>query len=315
LSELSRLDRLRRLFGKFLVPEGIVVGIGDDAAVVAPGETSLVWTVDAVVEGVHFRREWMSMEDIGWRSLMAAASDLAAMGARPRGVLSALILPTDVEDNDLDRLASGQAQAAAALGTAVVGGNLSRGAQLSITTSVLGEARAPLLRRGALPGDVVALCGSPGLAGAGLEAARRGLASENLSTALAAFRRPRARIEEGLAAAPHAHAAIDLSDGLVLDASRLAAEGQIGIVLEQELVVFAAGPDVAAAAAELALDPLELALYGGEDYALLAAFVRDDVPAPFVVIGSCVAEPGVFLQMAKGARRKLEPRGFDHFAG
>ncbi len=290
-----------------------MVGIGDDAAVLAPTNASLVWTVDTAVEGVHFSREWMSLEDIGWRSLMAATSDLAAMGARPKGILSALILPPSIDDDELDRLARGQAQAAAALGTAVVGGNLSAGTELSITTTVLGETRAVLLRRGARLGDVVAVAGTPGMAAAGFEAARRGLESESSTASLAAFRRPRARIEEGLAAAPHAHAAIDLSDGLVLDASRVAAESGIGIVLEHQRVLLAAGPALAAAATELAVDPLELALYGGEDYALLATFATDAPLSTFIAIGSCVAGPGVFLQSADGSRRTLEPRGFDHF--
>jgi len=91
---------------------GVVVGIGDDAAVLTQSAGSLVWTVDACVEGVHFRREWASLRDIGWRSFMAAASDLAAMGASPRGALSALVLPESFTDAELDELAGGQADAA-----------------------------------------------------------------------------------------------------------------------------------------------------------------------------------------------------------
>jgi thiamine-monophosphate kinase len=315
VSEQTRLDRLRQIFAAAPLPQGVKVGIGDDAAVVAPSNAaSLVWTVDCAVDMVHFRREWMSLEDIGWRSLMAAASDLAGMGAGPRGILSSLILPPGFTDEELERLASGQLEAASALGTAILGGNLSRGSELSITTNVLGEATTPVLRSGARAGDVVALAGNVGLSAAGLEALRRGRSEGDVLVAIDACKRPRARIAEGLLAAPSAHAGIDLSDGLVLDASRLATESGVSIVLEAERILSANGTALGVAAASLALDPLELALFGGEDYALLMIFPPGAVVSPFVPIGTCEAEQGIFLVAPDGSRQKLEPRGFDHFA-
>jgi len=313
LSELSRLEHLRRFFARTPLPRGITVGIGDDAAVLAPEGTSIVWTIDAAVEGVHFRRDWMSLEDVGFRSLMAAASDVAAMGARPRGVLSALVLPADFGDEPLEHLTQGQAEAAAMLGTAVVGGNLARGSEFSITTTVLGSAPKPILRRGALPGDVVAVAGRLGLARAGIEALERGVTGAAVEHVIAAYRRPRALIEEGAAAAARAHAAIDVSDGLALDAFRLAAESGVGLVLDAEKVRVTGGAELGAAAVALGLDPLELALYGGDDYALLMAFPPGAVAPPFEPIGTCTADAGVFLERAGGARGKLEPRGYDHF--
>jgi thiamine-monophosphate kinase len=316
VSEQTRLERLRQIFGASPLPQGVKVGIGDDAAVLLPsGAGSLVWTVDSAVDTVHFRREWMSLEDIGWRSTMAAASDLAGMGARPRGILSSLILPSSFEDEELERLAKGQLEAAAALGTAILGGNLSRGSELSITTNVLGETTTPVLRSGARSGDIVALAGNVGLSAAGLEALRRGNVTDAVLAAIDACKRPRARIDEGLSAAPSARAGIDLSDGLVLDASRLATESGVGIVLESERILSAGGTALGMAAAALELDPLELALFGGEDYALLMTFPPGAIVPPFVPIGTCQAEKGVFLVTSDGSRRKIEPRGFDHFAG
>ncbi|HMI86070.1 MAG TPA: thiamine-phosphate kinase [Polyangiaceae bacterium] len=313
MSELSRLERLRRFFSRAPAPAGVTVGIGDDAAVLAPEGESIVWTVDAAIEGVHFRRDWMSLEDIGFRSLMAAASDLAAMGARPRGVLSALVLPEDFGDEELDQLTRGQAEAAAALGTAVVGGNLARGTELSVTTTVLGAAVRPLLRAGAKPGDIVGVAGHLGLAAAGIAALRGGYRGPSVERAIAAFRRPRALIEEGVAAASRAHAAIDVSDGLALDASRLTAESNVGIVLEAESVRAAGGEALRAAAEALSLDPLELALHGGDDYALLMAFAHGEIAPPFIAIGRCVTGQGTVLQGSDGALRPLQPRGYDHF--
>jgi len=293
----------------------VTVGIGDDAAVLAPEGGSLVWTVDAAVEGVHFRRDWMSLEDIGFRSLMAAASDLAAMGARPRGVLCALVLPADFGDDELDQIARGQADATSALGTAVVGGNLSRGTELSLTTTVLGAAKHPLLRAGARPGDVVAVAGPLGLAAAGIAALQTKQRGPAVERAIAAYRRPRALIEAGALAASRAHAAIDVSDGLTLDVSRLAAESSVSIVLEAKNVRAVGGNDLRAAAEALSLDALELALHGGDDYALVMAFAPADVAPPFVRIGTCAAGRGISLLGEDGAVHPLEPRGFDHFRG
>jgi thiamine-monophosphate kinase len=313
LSELSRLDRLRRFFANAALPEGVTVGIGDDAAVLAHGDAPLIWTIDAAVEGVHFRRDWMSLEDVGYRSLMAATSDLAAMGAWPLGVLSALTLPAAFSDEELDQLARGQADAAAALGTAVIGGNLARGTELSVTTTALGAARKPLLRSGAAPGDVVAIAGRLGLARAGIEALQRGVAGAPIAPAIDAYRRPRALIQEGAAASASARAAIDVSDGLALDAARLADESGIRILLEADKVRAAGGTALAMAASALAMDALTLALQGGDDYALLMAFPPGALVAPFTVIGLCTRGAGVFLQDAQGTVRELAPAGYDHF--
>jgi thiamine-monophosphate kinase len=313
-SERSRIERLARWLSADGVPPGVLVSIGDDAAVLAPGRAALVATVDVAVEGVHFRRDWLSMRDIGHRSLMAAASDLAAMGARPRGVLSSLILPSDVGDTDLEGIARGQADAARLLGTAVIGGNLSRGGELSVTTTVLGEADRPLTRGAAKPGDLVAVAGPLGLARAGLLALEKGERGGALDAAIDAWRRPRARVDEGLAAARTAHAAIDLSDGLAIDAWRVAEGSRVRIVLRSDAVLAASGNALLAAASALGVDPLELALVGGEDYALLATFPSGAVPEGFTAIGVCAEGCDVALQEADGSTRVLPNEGFDHFA-
>ncbi len=132
------IQRLMALFGAQRAA-GVTLGIGDDAAVLHPPVgRDLVWTVDAQIEAQHFRRAWMSFEDIGWRSLVAAASDLAAMGAEPWCALASLGLPDGVGDDAFDALSRGQAEAALAVGAPIVGGNLSRAGELSVTTTLLG---------------------------------------------------------------------------------------------------------------------------------------------------------------------------------
>ena len=193
------------------------------------------------------------------------------------------------------------------------GGTSREGASCRSPRRPLARRAAPLLRSGAEPSQVAALAGPVGLSRAGLEALTRGLGDKLLDPALEAYRRPRARIEEGLAAAPLAHAAIDVSDGLALDASRLAKASGVGVVIDAEKLLGAMGDTLSSAARVLSLDPLELALFGGEDFALFASFDAGAIATGFVPIGRFVAERGLWLELADGTQKAIEPRGFDHF--
>lgn len=307
-TELERIARLASRFGR----PATGVGIGDDAAVVAPAAEPLVWTIDAQVEGTHFRLDWLSWEDVGWRSFMAAASDLAAMGAEPVAALSALVLADTVSDAALDALAEGQAQAASAVGAPIVGGNLARGGETSITTTLLGRAARPALRSGARAGDGIWLAGALGMAAAGLAALEEGVDAAEVEACVRAWRRPTALIEQGRALSFDVSAAIDVSDGLTRDASHIAAASGVVLVFDERALRAHAAGDLEAAARALGRDPLALVLGGGEDYALLAV---SDAPLPgFVRIGEVEAgAPGLVLAREHGAREPLEARGFDHF--
>src|SRR5579884_2781094 len=199
MDELGRIAMLARVLAART--PGVEVGIGDDAAVLAArGEARLVWTIDEQVEGTHFRRDLVSWRDVGWRSFMAAASDVAAMGAAPWCALCALVLPDDVDDAALEEIARGQREAALAAGAPVVGGNLARGPALSVATTLLGTCERAVVRGGARPGDGVWMAGSVGLAAAGLRALRSGRGDEaRLRGAVAAWRTPRALVEAGRA--------------------------------------------------------------------------------------------------------------------
>jgi thiamine-monophosphate kinase len=313
-SEWDRIELLRKAFDAPSLA-GVVVGIGDDAAVLTPGQEPLVWTVDAAVDGVHFRRDLLSFVDLGYRATMAAASDLAAMGAAPRGLLAALVLPQDVGDQELAALAAGQRAAADALGTAILGGNLARGSELSITTTALGAAPRPLTRAGALPGDALWAAGAIGLAAAGLALLLAGRAPVSVAAhaAVQRWRRPEALIAAGIAARGWAHAAIDVSDGLAQDVGHLARAGGVDAILDAGAIV---SPALREAAAELGEDPLELALHGGEDYALIVAAPEGAGIPGFTRIGSIPPSAGtgsVQLRREDGAIVAVTLRGFDHF--
>jgi thiamine-monophosphate kinase len=293
--------------------EPVALGIGDDCAVLAPQTDPMVVSIDAAVEGTHFRRDWMDLEDVGFRATMAALSDLAAMGARPIGVLSALVLPSATTDEELFAIAEGQRAATLACGTSVIGGNLARGTELSITTTVLGVAAVPLRRDGARPGDQVWIAGAVGWSALGLLLLERGIAprSDDDRRALSAFRRPHARLADGLAASSRAHAAIDVSDGLAADVAHVAGASRCRIELDAA-AIRAIGPG---SALTLGRDPLALALHGGEDYALVVTAPRGvDLPG-FVAIGACDdGPPGEVWIREDHASRRVEARGFDHFA-
>ncbi len=322
--EFARIARLKKLFGE--PPDGVPVGIGDDAAVLriaGSGEAgALVWTVDAQVEGRHFLRAKMTLADIAFRAYTAAASDLAAMGAAPFCALASWILPADLDEASFDELARGSREAADVVGAPLVGGNLSGGSELSLTTTLLGRTAEPLLRTGGRPGDGLWLAGPVGLAAAGLRGVlddRRDLPPE----CDRAFRRPTARIADGVRVRRLVTraAAIDVSDGLVQDIAHLAEDSHAGFVLEEDGILRAGGEPLARAAALLGTSPLDLALYGGEDYALVVAS-----PLPldvvggngFVRIGELIEDTQTglsrgHLRRKDGALSPLVARGFDHF--
>lgn len=312
--EFARIDTINNVFPT--PTRGLIrIGIGDDAAVLSPGSGDWVWTVDSSVQDVHFRFGWLTETDIGWKSFQAAVSDLAAMGASPVGALSALELPKSFSDRALKRLLDGQQQASTQLKCPVIGGNLAAASTLAITTTVLGCAKQPLLRSGAEVGDELWLVGDVGLARAGILF----LSSDNPSlgrsravqTCIEAWRRPVALIGRGLGLVGRARAAIDVSDGLVGDATHMANASRVAIEIDLDALTSTLSPSLVRAAEHLGQSALDIALQGGEDYALLAAGPHGKRPRWARAIGKIVAGVGVWGR-AKRGRRRLRS-GFDHF--
>ncbi|MBI2388906.1 MAG: thiamine-monophosphate kinase [Deltaproteobacteria bacterium] len=261
--EFARIDRIARILSTDGRTDGgagasaradVIIGIGDDAAVLAPIGERTVLTVDAAVEDVHFRRAWMSFEDIGFRATVAAASDVLAMGARPTVAVAAWTVPASLTEDAIDAIARGQREAADALGLAIVGGNLSSGPALSITTTVLGVAAAPVGRAGARAGDRVVVAGALGEAALGLLALSQGRA-DAAPRAVAAFRRPPVLLEASTHLARVAHAAVDVSDGLAQDVGHLAKASGLRAVIDLAAVRARRRPANEAAARALGLDP------------------------------------------------------------
>jgi thiamine-monophosphate kinase len=317
--ELSEAALLARIVPLLPVGAATLVPSGDDAAVVAAPDGRFVVTTDVLVEDRHFRRAWSTGRDVGHRAAVQNLADVAAMGARPTALVVALVVPGDLPVAWVEGLARGLADVCAPLGVGVVGGDLSGGDAVVVAVAAHGdlEGRDPVLRSGARPGDVVAHAGVRGRSAAGLALldAGRGDLDEGL---VEGYLRPVSPLAAGpTAAAAGATAMIDMSDGLLLDAGRLASSSGVVVALDDPRRAFPA--DLAAlapAAAALGADAADWALRGGEDHGLLATFPPGaEVPAPFVVVGRVLAasddEPmGVLVDGA----RPSGMGGWDHFA-
>ncbi|HTA38917.1 MAG TPA: thiamine-phosphate kinase [Candidatus Acidoferrales bacterium] len=303
----------------------VLLGIGDDAAIWQPSRSNRsAITTDALVEGVHFSRDLMTLYDAGWRAIVANASDLAAMGARPVLATVALGVPADTGEASIVELYRGIAAAASATGLTIAGGDLTRAPVLTISVAAVGEVRPSNVktRSGGRPGGVLAVTGPLGAARAGLALARAGSkAGPEASAALDAFRRPQARCAEGrfLAASRNVEAMMDLSDGLSTDLLRLCAASGCGALLS----AVPAAQSARAVAAERGEDPERFALAGGEDFELLVA-VRPrafDYLAkrferrfgrPLHRIGTLRAGSGIALAR-DGGEEAVGATGWDHF--
>jgi thiamine-monophosphate kinase len=263
---MNEFELIKRFIAPFGAPSS-PAGPGDDCAVLPPTRGSVV-TTDAVVEGVHFTRRTFSLEDVGHKALAVNLSDLAAMAATPTWFVCALGLPADVETADVQALARGMAALAKVHGARLVGGNVTRSLQLSLTITAAGEARHPLLRSGAKPGDGVYVSGQLGDAAAGLELLREhATPSGDEARLIAAQRRPAPHLAWAHAAARDVSAAIDVSDGLLQDLGHLCLASGVGADLDSSaLPISEALLSVSGSRARAA----DFALRGGEDYVVLA---------------------------------------------
>ncbi|MDZ4389192.1 MAG: thiamine-phosphate kinase [Gemmatimonadales bacterium] len=307
----GEFDRIRAIVAAL----GDAAGpIGDDTAAIPVGEGELRVSTDVSVEEVHFRRDWLALDEIGWRATASALSDLAATAAEPAGITIALTIPDGTADGDVVQVMRGVGAAAAAAGCQLLGGDMSGGGMWSLAVTVFGHAVRPLSRRGARPGDGIWVSGVLGGARAALLAWQDG--REPAPAARLAFARPQPRLAAGRwLASRGATAMLDLSDGLGGDAEHLAAASGVG--LEIELDRLPIHPSVHAEARRIDQPAAEFAAIGGEDYELLVALpegvdgaaCEPGAGVPLTRIGTVVAGSGVRCLLAG---RAIAVAGFRH---
>jgi thiamine-monophosphate kinase len=308
---------LARLLPALRGGRDVILGPGDDCAIVSARDRRLLFTVDALVEGVHFRRGWLTPAQLGRKAFAVNASDIAAMGGWPRWAVLHIAAPARTPAADLLAMSRGVAAAATAASATLVGGNLSAARELSLVVALVGSCPTrPVLRAGARAGDLLFVTGRLGDAALGLRQLRRDARARG--AAVRRFRAPVARLGAGalLAATGVAAAMIDVSDGLVQDLGHLCRASAVGARIAIDRIPCTAAVRQAG---------IELALRGGEDYELLCAVrprhraraerLAARLGCRLTCIGECMPERGVRIVDAQGRPLRVGRGGHEHFSG
>jgi thiamine-monophosphate kinase len=313
LAEVGEFALVNALTQRFAsgADDRVVVGPGDDAAVVEVGGGQVVASLDMLVQGRHFRLDWSSATDIGHKAAAENLSDINAMGGRATSLLIGLGAPPDLDVTWAMEFADGLAEETALVGASIVGGDLTQADAITISIAVLGECEHGVVRRsGGQPGDVVALAGRQGWADAGFAVLGRGFRSPRV--VVEAHRRPEPPYDAGPQAAElGATAMIDVSDGLLQDLGHVAADS--GVAIDVTSSSFEVAEPLQAVGAALGVDPMRFCLTGGDDYSLVATFpAGTSLPQPWRQIGTVLksGEPGTVT--VDGAEYE-DPGGHQHF--
>ena len=326
LGEFGLIERIRGLAAG--TDPSLVIGIGDDTAAIRPTPGQLLLaTCDSLVEGRHFLRSQITAEQLGRRLAAVNLSDIGSMGGRPRWALVSLSLPPHTEVEFVEGVYRGLVAELARFGAVIAGGNLSGATELLLDLTLLGEAQPDqILRRdGARPGDMILVSGSLGASAAGRAALEAGLRGPEVAPLIAAHLTPEPRVFAGQAIARSrlASAMLDVSDGLAQDLGHICDASRAGAVVEAARIPISSA--TRALAGQIHLDPLKLALAGGEDYELLltvplaragemAIKVLAETGISLTPCGRIVpAEDGRSLQWPDGRREPLVAPGWQHF--
>jgi thiamine-monophosphate kinase len=318
LGERRVLSRIRRTFGQ--ARSDVLLGIGDDAALVR-GPRRLLLTTDILVEDEDFRLADHPPRLLGRKALNVNLSDIAAMGGRALHALVGMALPGDIDESWLRQFMAGFRSAAREAGVVLVGGDLSQAGKIMIAVTVTGEAKLPVRRHGARPGDGIFVSGTLGDAAAGFRLLEKGGIRgvvKPVRPLIDAFLDPAPRLKLGalLAGKRLASAMIDLSDGLSVDLAHICAESGVGAEVEAGRI------PVSEALTRFARDPLDMALNGGEDFELLFTVRPAKIAAVEALasrhaltrIGRIIAGRSIRLVGPDGKKKPLRARGFEHFS-
>jgi thiamine-monophosphate kinase len=310
LGEFGLIGRIGEIVAATAPGEDVLLGPGDDAAVLRVRKGHVVVSTDVMVEGRHFRRDWVDAVDVGHRAAAQNLSDVNAMGGRAQWLTVGLAAPADLPAQWALDFTRGFAEECASVGAGLVGGDVTRADEIVVSVTVLGACTvSPVLRSGAAPGDVLALCGRQGWSAGGLAVLGRGFRSPRVL--VDAYRRPAPPYDAGpVAAEAGATAMIDVSDGLLAEARHLA-EGS-GVSIDVESGAFEIPEPLLAVGQATGADPLHFILGGGEDHPLLATFPPGvALPDGWTRIGTVSARGDLPVTVDGGAYDG--PTGWTHF--
>lgn len=313
VGEFGLIDRISDIVAATAPGEDVLVGPGDDAAVLRVRKGHVVVSTDVMVEGRHFRRDWADAADVGARAAAQNLSDINAMGGRAQWLTVGLAAPADLPAQWALDFTRGFAEECAKVGAGLVGGDVSRADQVVISVTAIGACTvSPVLRSGAAAGDVVAICGRQGWAAGGLAVLGRGFRSPRVL--VEAYRRPEPPYDAGVVAAEAgATSMVDISDGLLAEAGHVAAAS--GVSIDIATTAFEVPEPLLAVGQATGADPLQFILGGGDDHALLATFPADlALPEGWTRIGTVGAAPveGAPSVTVDGASYD-GPTGWAHF--
>ncbi|MEV4455864.1 thiamine-phosphate kinase [Microbispora sp. NPDC049633] len=314
VGDLGEFGVIQRISGRLPRTAAVLLGPGDDAAVLKAPDGRVVVSTDLLIEGRHFRRDWSSGYDIGRKAAAQNLSDIVAMGADPTALVVGLGLPADVPADWLDALTDGFRDECHLVGATVAGGDIARSETVVLGVTALGDlgGRPPVTRSGARPGDVVAVAGRLGYAAAGLALLGAGVTGgpSDLVALLEAHRRPLPPYPCGpRAALLGATAMLDVSDGLLQDLGHVADASGVAVALDAAALPVPEA--LTAAARHLGADPLEWVLTGGDDHALAATFPPEvRLPPEWTGVGVVTEGRGVRVD-----GQTWTEGGWDHFRG
>lgn len=292
------------------VDKNIIVGIGDDAAVIKTNNL-LVLTTDCLVEGDHFRKQWFTPKQIGMKSIEINVSDIAAMGAVPKFVLVSLVLPKNIDVDFVEGIYQGMWKTCEKYKIEIIGGNMTQGENIVISVTLTGEVKEKSLslRNGAKPGDFIFTTGYLGYGRAGLRLFQNNL--EGFKKVRDSYLEPKAQLKKALKLAPFVNSMIDVSDGLASEIKHICDESKLGAIIYKNKIPIA--DEVIEIANKLDEDFYDYALFGGEDFELVFTVSKENIDkVDGFLVGKITRTKKIKLS-SNGKETLINKNGYDHF--
>jgi len=311
IKKISKFGLIERITKKSKKKD-VLIGIGDDAAVVKTKKGLEILTTDCLVEGDHFKKDWFTPQQIGMKAIEINVSDVAAMGGIPKYVLVSLCLPEDIDVDFVEDMYKGMWKTCGKYNIEIIGGNMTHSKQIIISITLTGEVSRKnlLLRSGAKIGDYIFVSGPIGNGRAGLRVFQENL--EDFGQVKKKYLEPRARLDFALKIAPYVNSMIDISDGLAPEIKHICDESKCGAVIYKEKIPI--NDDVKSTARALNEDEYNYALFGGEDFELVYTVTKNNLKnVQGYIVGEIVKGNEINLQ-DRGITKIIKEKGYDHFS-